>query len=153
MKRLTLTLILGLTLAACGETSPPLVAQQTKATGGSAVSTVNSIRAAAGANAIRRSSVLDRVAKSHANDMARNNFFSHRGSNGSSVARRTKAAGYTWCTVSENLGKGYKTRSSAIASWRKSGGHYRNMVNPKSSEFGLANSGNYWVMVLAAKRC
>lgn len=150
--RLTVTLILGLALGACGTSSPAPVAQATQASG-PASATVNAIRAEAGAAAITRSKVLDQAAKVHANDMATNNFFGHTGSSGSTVATRVKAAGYKWCTVSENVGKGYRSQASAIEAWRKSQGHYHNMVNRKSREFGMARTGNYWVMVLAAKRC
>lgn len=150
--RLTVTLVLGLALAACGTSGPAPVAQATQA-GGPASAAVNGIRAQEGAPAITRSRVLDGVAKAHANDMAANKFFSHTGSNGSTVATRVKGAGYKWCTVSENVGQGYRTQASAIEAWRKSQGHYRNMVNRKSRQFGLAQAGEYWVMVLAAKRC
>ncbi len=151
--RIALTLILGLALAACGGTSPAPVAQQSVQSGGSAAAIVNTIRGQAGAAAVKRSSILDAAAKVHANDMAANNFFGHTGSNGSTVGKRAKKAGYKWCAVSENVGKGYASQASAIEAWRKSQGHYRNMVNRKYREFGLARSGDNWVMVLAAKRC
>lgn len=150
--RLTLGLILGLALGACSTTSPAPVAQQTQ-TGGSAATVVNGIRAGANVPGVTRSRVLDGVAKAHANDMATNNFFGHTGSNGSNVAQRVKAAGYKWCAVSENVATGYSAQARAIESWRVLSGHYRNMVNPKARDFGLARAGNYWVMVLAAKRC
>lgn len=151
--RLTLTLVLGLALAACGGSSPAPVAQQTQVAGGSATATVNAIRAQAGVSGVRRNGVLDAVAKTHANDMAANNFFGHTGSDGSTPGKRARAKGYKWCTVAENVAKGYRDQAGAIESWRVSPGHYRNMVNAKNREFGLARTGNYWVMVLAAKNC
>lgn len=148
--RIALPFVFGCALAACGTTSSMPAGASTQA---SATASVNAIRAAAGAGAVRRSSQLDLVARAHARDMAANSFFSHTGSNGSSVGQRAKSAGYTWCTVSENIAKGYREQSDAIEGWRNSRGHYRGMVNAKSREFGLANVGEYWVMVLAAKRC
>lgn len=151
--RIALTLVLGLALAACSTSSPAPLAQQSAQAGGSAVQKLNAIRADAGVSGIKRSRVLDEVAKGHANDMAANNFFGHTGTNGSNVAQRVKNAGYKWCTVSENVAKGYRDQAGALESWRTSKGHYRNLVNGKSRDFGLARSGNYLVMVLAAKRC
>ncbi|WP_298859554.1 CAP domain-containing protein [uncultured Sulfitobacter sp.] len=151
--RIALTLVTGLALAACATTSPAPVAQQFTQTSGSPAALVNAIRKQAGVSGVKRSRVLDAAAKAHANDMASNNFFGHTGSNGSSVAKRVKAAGYTWCTVSENVGKGYRSSPRAIEAWRVSRGHYRNMVNRKAREFGFARSGDYSVMVLAARKC
>ena len=112
--RIALTLILGLALAACGGTSPAPVAQQSIQSGGSAAAIVNTIRGQAGAAAVKRSSILDAAAKAHANDMAANNFFGHTGSNGSTVGKRAKKAGYKWCAVPKNVGKGYASQASAI---------------------------------------
>lgn len=151
--RIFVTMIFGLVLAACSTTSPAPVAQQATQAGASATASVNAIRGQAGAPAITRNRVLDAVAKGHANDMAANNFFSHTGSNGSSAGQRAKKAGYKWCMISENVAKGYRDQAGAIESWRTSPGHYLNLVNRKSREFGMARTGNYWVMVLAAKRC
>jgi uncharacterized protein YkwD len=85
--------------------------------------------------------------------MASKGFFSHKGSNGSTVGKRTTRAGYNWCTVAENISKGFSNETAAIESWRTSPGHYRNMTKKKVKEFGIANVGDVWVMVLAAKRC
>ena len=151
--RAILVVILGLTLAACSAGSPTAVAQQGKVAGGSALVTVNAIRGKAGASSITRNGTLDVAAKGHADDMAAKSFFGHIGSNGSTVAERVKAKGYNWCIVSENVAKGYRDEAGAIESWRLSPGHYRNMVDGKAREFGLARSGNYWVMVLGAQGC
>lgn len=49
---------------------------------------------------------LQAAARAHAVDMAQNDFFSHTGSDGSSVADRTTMAGYLWTTVGENIAAG-----------------------------------------------
>ncbi|MGJ8594472.1 CAP domain-containing protein [Sulfitobacter sp.] len=153
MMRLLFTLMMGLTFAACGGPSSAPLAQQSQTAGVSATTTVNRIRGRAGVSGVKRSGVLNAVAQAHAADMASNNFFGHTGSNGLTVAQRVKRAGYKWCVVSENVAKGYKSRARAIETWRTSKGHYQNIVNGKAREFGLAQAGDYWVMVLAAKRC
>ncbi|KIN71601.1 Allergen V5/Tpx-1 related protein [Sulfitobacter guttiformis KCTC 32187] len=125
----------------------------TSVIGGPAADRLNNIRARAGLGAVSRNPILDAAALRHADDMVSANFFSHTGSNGSTVGKRVKAAGYRWCTVAENINKGYSGRSAAIEAWRTSPSHFRNMTNPKVRHFGLANVGDVWVMVLAAKRC
>lgn len=146
-------------LSGCGNSSAPGAAVPnpgavfSSSSGDSARDQVNAIRARANQPAVTRNATLDRVARAHAQDMAARNFFSHTGSNGSNVAQRVKRAGYRWCFVSENISKGYASDRAAIESWRVSSGHYRNLVAPKSREFGFAHAGKYRVMVLASKRC
>jgi uncharacterized protein YkwD len=135
-------------LAACGTPTPtpPSVAS-------GAAAQINSIRQQANLPAVRRSAVLDAAAQAHADDMATRGFFSHRGSNGSTAGARVTAAGYRWCRVAENISRGQSGPASAIEGWRRSPGHYRNMINSDMRDFGLANAGTYWVMVLAGNRC
>ena len=146
-------------VSGCSDSSTPVAAVPQTApvystsSGSSAREVVNAIRASANKTGVRRNPTLDSVARAHAQDMAARDFFSHTGSNGSNVAQRVKRAGYRWCFVAENISKGYTSQNAAIESWRASPGHYRNLVSPKSREFGLANAGKYWVMVLASKSC
>jgi uncharacterized protein YkwD len=121
--------------------------------GDSASAQVNAIRAGANRPALKRSNALDAAARSHANDMASRNFFSHKGSNGATVGKRATSAGYRWCMVSENIAEGYRDQATVIEGWRNSPGHYTNIVSPKAKEYGLANVGDVWVMVLGAKKC
>lgn len=100
-----------------------------------------------------RNATLEAAARAHANDMVQRNFFSHSGSNGSTVGKRVRALGYRYCIVAENISKGHRTQTAVMQGWANSSGHYRNMVNRKVSEFGLANVGDVWVMVLASRNC
>lgn len=162
MKLKRLICVLGfaaMLVSSCGNSSVPGAAAPesgavfSSSSGDTAREIVNGIRAKANQPALTRNATLDRVARAHAQDMAARNFFSHTGSNGSNVAQRVKRAGYRWCFVAENITKGYMSDSAAIESWRVSPGHYRNLVAPKSREFGFAHAGKYRVMVLASKRC
>jgi uncharacterized protein YkwD len=161
MTRLTLGALLCFVLAACSPTSPAPLAQSAQpgevirvaGNSGSADARINAIRAQAGLQAVRRNRTLDDAARAHAGDMAQRNFFSHTGSNGSSAGQRVKAAGYRWCMVAENIAKGYSSQGAAIETWRTSRSHYRNITHRTAREYGLANVGNVWVMVLAAKNC
>jgi len=121
---------------------------------GAATSVVNQIRADQGLPKISYSRKLEKAAQRHLSDMVQNDFRSHTGSNGSSVGKRVKRAGYRWCHVAENIAWGQRDLQSVMQGWVNSPGHYRNLTSRKAREFALVKGGdNVWVMVLAAKRC
>jgi len=114
----------------------------------------NGERRKAGLAPLRLSSQLTRAAQSHAVDMARNNYFSHTGLNGSSLGDRSKSTGYKFRLVGENLAAGKTTPEATIRQWMNSSGHRANILNGRFSEigFGYANAPkslykNYWVQV------
>jgi len=120
---------------------------------------------AAGLNANRRanghaplqfSRRLGRAAMTHACDMGVNNFFDHRGSDGSTSQRRVQATGYRDCIVAENIAWGYPRSEQIINGWMNSPGHRRNMLHPRIEEYGIGISqgpkGPYWVLVVG-KSC
>jgi uncharacterized protein YkwD len=100
------------------------------------------------------SDALERAARSHAEDMARNDFFSHTGSDGSEVSDRVSAAGYRWCIVAENIAKGQIDLIEVMQAWADSPGHRRNMLSAEVTQFAVARGPDFlWVMVLAAPGC
>ena len=99
---------------------------------------------------------LAEAARAHSTDMAVNNFFSHTGSNGSTLGGRVTGAGYTWTVVAENLAAGPGDLSAALNGWMNSPGHCQNLMLATVTQVGLAcvrrqGSGQtpYWTMVLA----
>lgn len=114
---------------------------------------INAIRASAGVGSVKRNAKLDRAALAHARDMAANNFLSHSGSDGSDLRIRVDRAGYDWCSLGENVSRGYRSDEAAIEQWSTSPGHYRNMIKPQAREFGMANVDGFRVMVLGASNC
>ena len=58
-------------------------------------------------------------------DMAAHNHFSHTGRNGSTMAGRIDAAGYTWGRVGENIATGQAKADAVIADWMSSDGQLR----------------------------
>ncbi|TNF23310.1 MAG: CAP domain-containing protein [Rhodobacteraceae bacterium] len=116
-----------------------------------ALDPVNRFRRRQGRQALRWSPVLAAVAQAHAEDMARNGFFSHSGSDGSDVGARVSRAGYRWCAVAENIARGQRSLAAVLEGWKGSSGHRRNMLSRRMSEIGVARGpGNTWVMVLAS---
>jgi uncharacterized protein YkwD len=114
----------------------------------------NNERRKVGLAPLKLSSQLTKAAQSHATDMAKNNYFSHKGLNGSSMVDRTKATGYNYSALGENIAAGKATPEGTIRQWMNSAGHRANILNSKFTEigFGYENAPNsryrhYWVQV------
>ena len=105
---------------------------------------------------LERSALLDQAAQTHADDMARNSFLAHTGSDGSNPGDRVSGAGYEWRVVAENVASGQTSADDIAATWLASAGHCANLMDAKYSETGIAyalNPGDgrdiYWVQVYA----
>lgn len=95
---------------------------------------------------------LARAAYRHSEDMKSNNFFSHTGSDNSSVGERTTLEGYIWSSVGENIAWGQTTEQLVINSWLKSEMHCKNIMNKNFKEMGAGRSDNYWTQVFGVKK-
>lgn len=100
---------------------------------------------------------LSAAALTHSDDMANNNFFSHKGSSGLNANDRVSNAGYDWKTVAENIAGGTDTPEQTIDQWIISAGHCHNLMNTAHTDIGLACKRNnlsdyriYWTLVLAS---
>jgi uncharacterized protein YkwD len=121
---------------------------------GAMLERVNADRAAAGLSALSVDGRLNAAAQRHAVDMVNNNFFSHTGSDGSTVATRATDAGYSWQMIGENIAAGSPDVDGTYSQWWNSAGHRDNMMNPDFQHMGLAHCyspsttyGHYWVQV------
>ena len=114
---------------------------------------VNAFRLANGQTALAADARLARAAQAHADDMSANAFFSHTGQNGSSVGDRVKLQGYGFCFVAENIAQGQKGALAALEGWQKSEGHRKNLLSGNATQFAMAQSADYWVMVLGKPGC
>lgn len=93
---------------------------------------VNYQRTNAGLQALTVSGALTSAARSHSQDMAANNFFSHTGSNGSSPFDRMRSAGFSYSAAAENIYAAtgsQNSASAAVAAWMASSGHRENILN------------------------
>lgn len=95
-------------------------------------------------------------AQIHSDDMGRNNFFDHDGSDGSSAGDRLARVGYRFRSWGENIAAGQRDVDSVMRGWLDSPGHCRNIMSPRQAEFGLgyaegANTeySRYWTQVFA----
>jgi uncharacterized protein YkwD len=111
---------------------------------------LNKIRLEHNLSTVKHSNQLSNAAQKHAEDMARNNYFSHTGQNGSEHYNRIKDAGYKACYSAENIAFGQKTTTEVMKAWMNSPGHRANNLSPRAKEFGLGRSGNIWVLLFGA---
>ena len=81
---------------------------------------------------------LTQAAVGHSDDMVTHNFFSHTGSNGSTLGDRVTAAGYAWRGVGENIAAGQGTVAEVVDGWMKSDGHCANLMNASYRDIGVA---------------
>ncbi|NEO62132.1 MAG: CAP domain-containing protein [Moorea sp. SIO4G2] len=112
----------------------------------------NQVRAKYGLRPLQFNHRLYAAAQNHSNDMARNRFMSHRGSNGSTMSDRVKAVGYQYSYLAENVASGQRTPQEVVRSWMNSSGHRKNILNPNLTEIGIGYANNYWTQVFGRRK-
>ncbi|MDH4314915.1 MAG: CAP domain-containing protein [Gammaproteobacteria bacterium] len=108
---------------------------------------------------LRANAALEQAARTHAQDMAENNFLGHEGSSGSLPGERANSAGYAWSSVGENVAAGQTTAEEVVGTWLDSTGHCENLMSPDYSETGVAHAisrssdkGTYWVQIFGSPK-
>ena len=129
------------------------IAQPTGGLSANIAPEVNAFRLANGQPALAADARLARAAQAHADSMNANGFFSHTGQDGSSVGDRVKREGYGFCFVAQNIAQGQKGALEALEGWQKSEGHRKNLLSKNATQLAMAQSGDYWVMVLGKPGC
>lgn len=95
-------------------------------------------------NPVTWSSLLEQAALVHSQDMTKNSYFDHTGSDGSSAGDRITRLGYIWQAWGENIAMGYTSERAVMAGWLASEGHCKNIMNATFTEMGVARDGKYW---------
>lgn len=95
---------------------------------------------------------LAKAAQIHANDLKRNNYLDHIGSDGSSPGDRISRVGYQWLACSENIARGFSYERDVVEGWINSESHCKNIMNPNYTEVGMATNDTYWVQKFAVKQ-
>lgn len=160
-----------------GETAPavstPAVATQSDTTCGIAnfqsdlQASVNAYRGAGAVcggvgypavGAVNWDGQLQNAATAHSTDMATNNFFSHTGSDGSTLRQRVPAAGYNYRKAGENIAAGQTSVAQVMADWMASPSHCVNLMQPEYRDLGVSCKTNpasdykiYWTLELGVK--
>ncbi|MCC5956695.1 MAG: CAP domain-containing protein [Natronohydrobacter sp.] len=115
------------------------------------LATVNAERAKSGRPALALSPELSAIAQAHACDMARRGYFSHNSPDGRSMTDRARRAGISGiCTMGENIAQGQSDVPTVVASWMRSPGHRRNILDRDFRLVGFGRGpGAHWVQVFA----
>jgi uncharacterized protein YkwD len=128
--------------------APPVHAAATTSVIQTAVNTlVSSARRAHGCKPLTLNSKLSKAAQKHANDMSRNEYFSHTSLDGTTWSKRIKKAGYNH-PGGENLAMGFPTALSVVQAWLSSPGHRRHILDCNFKKVGVGYAGldgGYWV--------
>lgn len=100
---------------------------------------------------------LASAAESHTRNMANQNFFDHKGRDGSTPGDRAELAGYTAQAIGENIAAGQDTARKVVDGWLASPGHCANLMGRQFSEMGAAyavdpksDAGIYWTGMFGA---
>ena len=108
---------------------------------------------------LRWNRTLAQAAQRHADDMARLDFISHDGRDGSTAAQRIERAGYRYRAMGENIAGGQTRPEDAVAGWIASPGHCANLMNSAFTEMGVAvavnrrsKMGVYWTLEFGTPR-
>ena len=120
---------------------------------------LNEYRISEGLTPLVYSKALELAANEHARDMSVRGYFSHRSPDGLKAPDRVKDAGFCHRYVGENLYWGrnsIRTPEEAMAGWKRSAGHDRNMRTPGYRYGGIGfyrvpkSDGwhYYWVQVM-----
>jgi uncharacterized protein YkwD len=151
--------------------SPPATPTATTGTGGSTscspggnsafesevINLINQKRAAEGLPGYSNQSQLTSAARTHSDDMACNNFFSHTSPTTGSPFDRITAAGYGYSAAGENIAAGYGSPSALVEGWMSSAGHRANILSEGFTQIGIgyaywgeSDYGAYWTAVFAS---
>jgi uncharacterized protein YkwD len=122
------------------------------------VEIINLERARLNLNPLTEDDRLSEAAAQHSRDMARNDFFSHRGFDGSMPENRASRQGYNWTYLSENLICGIAGPREIVKEWMASREHRNNMLSPLAVHIGIGRSAYYgskctpyWTTLFAAE--
>ena len=88
---------------------------------------------------------LVEAASVKANDIVKQNYWSHVSPQGVTPPQLLHQVGYNFRVMGENLAEDYGSADSVIAAWMNSSGHRRNLLNPKFCDVGFASVGNVTV--------
>lgn len=112
----------------------------------------------AAAPSLHASRPLTEAAADHARDMARRNYFDHRGRDGSQPKDRVLRAGYEPRLSGENIAFGPESAEEVVAGWLDSPGHCANIMEPRFEHIGVGLATGrkrnriYWVQTFGAPR-
>ena len=148
--------MLGVLTAGCAGpgAGPPLATSRIEVDSAKASALVSAYRREHGLSPVSRDRALDAVAQKQADAMAGANKLSH--TIAGALPDRLAQAGQGWHATAENVSAGYTDLPDALAGWRRSPEHDRNLLLPAMRRMGIAGARapgtrfkTFWAMVLA----
>ena len=115
---------------------------------------VNAERQKAGLNALTLSDKLTDVAQVKAEDMAKNNYFSHTSPTYGSPFEMLQHFGISYKAAGENIAHNQRSAQEVMNAWMNSSGHRANILNANFTDLGVgyANPDSpYWVQEFISK--
>jgi uncharacterized protein YkwD len=119
-----------------------------------ALKQINDYRVSQGRAPLVVSAALSASANAYAQVMAKNNYFSHTGPDGSIAETRIARAGYAGRFKGEALAAGQASADSAVRTWLSSASHAPILLDAAAVEVGIGYAfgpgtayGHYWVFV------
>jgi hypothetical protein len=107
------------------------------------------------AKALKWDAALMCAARSHASDMALNDYFGHEDEAGHGVDWRLEQAGYQGSAWAQSLGGGFVKAESLVKAWLGADKHCANLLNPDFEHVGAGYAygpntevGHYWVLTI-----
>jgi uncharacterized protein YkwD len=104
---------------------------------GQVLQITNKARASEGLAPLKNNAALNAAAQKHACDMVSNNFFDHKGRDGSNSMDRAKAHGFKACTAAENIAWGKFDGITVTQGFLGSPGHRANIMLGRLSHMGF----------------
>lgn len=120
------------------------------------ITLVNQQRTQLRGTALIHDKELSKVAQAKAQDMAKNNYFSHTSPTYGSPSQLLSTFNYKWTAYGENIAKGQLTAEEVVQDWMDSPGHRVNIINENFTHIGTGyatdTSGTtYWVHEFSRK--
>jgi uncharacterized protein YkwD len=139
--------------------SPTVIASENAAFVDQVVEFINAVRRQEGLEPLSPAPSLREAAQRQARVMAESGSLSHTAPDGSTVAERVQAAGYTgWTALGEVIAAGPTSPEDVVAEWLASPEHRARLLDPAYKELGagyyyLSDTiyGHWWVVDLAAR--
>lgn len=125
--------------------SASVLSEATNTSPSGLLSQTNQKRQSNGDKSLSLNQALATAAQTKANDMAKNNYWSHVTPDGKQPWYFINQAGYHYSEAAENLAYGFLSSEDTINGWMNSPSHREAMLNKDYTQvgFGIANAPNY----------
>lgn len=131
--------------------SPPLEAEAPDGGVRQYEQLANAHRVRIGCRRLRWDAPTAAVARAHAEDMVKRDFFSHKNPDGQNPFDRLRAARVSYVAAAENIAFGYPTAAAVLEAWLNSPGHRRNLENCRYTHHGVGLRRGKWVEVFIGR--